>query len=152
MTAEPIPTRIALVWRRTLIVMALGVMAFSLTLVLLPALGEQMFFIVYYGLPSPPVEFPPEAIAYIRFANGVLGAVMIGWMTLILRLVTAWPPMGERALWLGVGLSLAVWFVIDTIFSVASGVPGNVLLNLTIAVGFTAPLVLGLRSNASGEH
>ena len=114
-------------------------------MILAPMLGEKVFYLVYYQSFSPPADFSDEARRYIRFTNAVLGAVMIGWMTLTLWLVNARQglPFPLRSALL---LSFGSWFVVDTTFSAVHGVWGNVVLNALVAIGTLAPLQFGARA------
>jgi len=55
-------------------------------LLLSPRLGEAIFNLVYFHQFSMPVEVPSLAHGYIWFANGIIGAVMAGWMICIILL------------------------------------------------------------------
>ncbi|MFN5700981.1 MAG: hypothetical protein ACK47V_10215 [Betaproteobacteria bacterium] len=55
-------------------------------LLLSPRLGEAIFNLVYFHQLSIPVEVPSLAHGYIWFANGIIGAVMAGWMIYIILL------------------------------------------------------------------
>lgn len=119
-------------------------MILGAVMILAPMLGEKVFYLVYYQSFSPPEDFSDEARRYIRFTNAVLGAVMIGWMTLTLWLVNARQglPFPLRSALL---LSFGSWFVVDTIFSAVHGVWGNVALNVLVAIGTLLPLQFSLR-------
>jgi hypothetical protein len=84
------------------------------------------------------------ARAFQVFSFGVMGALMAGWGTMALGLGRH--PMARREAWswhysvAGIGL----WFVIDTLMSVASGATINVAGNIGFLVLFAPPL-LGMR-------
>jgi hypothetical protein len=132
-------------WRLLLLTSIIGFIAMGLVLVLSPTIGEQLFYIVYYGHTAPPEPFSPEAHRYIRFSNGVLGSMMIGWVALLLKLAMMRSNTAAISNWSAIRLSIGVWFVIDTGFSLVHGIYGNILLNSVAAIGFLGPLVLGLR-------
>jgi hypothetical protein len=69
-----------LLWSRLVQGAAAVVIVLSLTLLLSPHLGEAIFNLVYFHQFSMPVEVPSLAHGYIWFANGIIGAVMAGWM------------------------------------------------------------------------
>jgi hypothetical protein len=69
-----------------------------------------------------------------------MGSVMIGWGTALLLVLRG--PM-QRNLPEGLkifGVSLLVWFIPDTTFSIASGFWQNAILNLVFAILFLIPL------------
>jgi hypothetical protein len=128
-------------WSR-LIQAAAGIMlGLSAVLMLAPPLGEAFFYLVYFQQPASPVPVPAEVQSYLRFANGIIGAVMAGWMMVILVLARGPFRAGERWAWQAVAWPLLGWYLIDTAFSMAHGVWGNVLLNTGTAVLFGVPLL-----------
>ena len=132
-------------WSRLLQAAACVVLALSAVLLLAPASGEAIFHIVYFGQPDSPVPVPPESRGYMRFANGVIGAVMAGWMMAIIALARGPFLAGERHGWQAIAWPLAGWYLIDTTFSMAHGVWGNALLNTATALMFGIPLLASRR-------
>jgi hypothetical protein len=114
-------------------------------LLLAPRLGEAIFNLVYFHQPSIPVEVPNQAMGYIWFANGIIGAVMAGWMICIILLARGPFLEGRLHAWNTIAVSLASWFLIDTAFSIAHGVLGNVLLNTATGLMFGIPLLFSRR-------
>jgi hypothetical protein len=117
------------------------VLGLSAALLLAPSLGESLFYFVYFQQPNSPVAVPEEVRGNIRFANGIIGAVMAGWMLTIILLARGPFMTGERYAWQAIAWPLMGWYLIDTCFSVAHGVRGNVLLNTATAVMFGIPLI-----------
>ncbi len=78
----------------------------------------------------------------LRFSLAVMGAVSIGWaVTLFFLLRAAIELAGQgRALWNAVTTGIVVWFVVDSILSVATGYARNVAPN----IGLTAMYFVGL--------
>jgi hypothetical protein len=134
-----------LLWSRLLQVAALVVLGLSAVLMLAPALGEAFFNIVYFQQPGSPVPVPPETLGYLRFANGIIGAVMAGWMFAVIALARGPFLAGERHGWQTIAWPLAGWYLIDTTFSLAHGVWGNALLNTGTALMFGIPLLASRR-------
>ncbi|MFM8820388.1 MAG: hypothetical protein ACKOD3_07600 [Phenylobacterium sp.] len=128
-----------------------GLAVMGLVLLLTPSIGEMFFYVVYFGALQPPEPFSEEARGYIRFAHGVLGAMMLGWMVLIHRLARISADGPPASNWSLIRISIGTWFVIDTTFSIVHGVYGNVLLNLACAIGILVPLHFGLRAPAKPE-
>ena len=75
-----------LFWSRRIQAAAAFVIVLGVTLLLAPRLGEAIFNLVYFHRPSIPVELPNLVLGYIWFANGIIGAVMAGWMICIIML------------------------------------------------------------------
>ena len=92
-----------------------------------------------------PVEVPSLAHGYIWFANGIIGAVMAGWMVGIILLARGPFLEGWPHAWNIIAIPLASWFLIDTAFSIAHGVWGNVLLNTATGLMFGIPLLFSRR-------
>ena len=108
-----------LFWSRLIQAAAAVVIILSLTLLLAPRLGEAVFNLVYYHQLSNPVDVPSLALGYIWFANGIIGAVMAGWMICIILLARGPFLEGRRHAWNAIAIPLACWFLIDTAFSIA---------------------------------
>jgi hypothetical protein len=73
---------------------------------------------------------------------------MIGWMSL-----TYWSANAREGVPFPVRsaliLSFGSWFVVDTIFSAAHGIWGNVALNTCVAVGALLPLQMSARHRSA---
>lgn len=137
-------------WSRLIQAAAGVVLALSAVLLFAPSLGEAFFNLVYFHQPASPVPVPVETQAYIRFANGIIGAVMAGWMIAIIMLARGPFLAGERYAWHAIAWPLLAWYLVDTAFSLAHGVWGNVLLNTATALMFCLPLVAARRHFAPG--
>lgn len=132
-------------WSRLIQSAAAGVLVLSAVLLLAPSVGERFFYLVYFQQSVSPVPLPDPAQGYIRFAHGILGAVMAGWMLAIILLARGPFVAGERYAWEAIAWPLSGWYLIDTCFSLAHGVWGNVLLNTALAVLFGVPLIASRR-------
>ena len=108
-----------LFWSRLIQAGAAVVITLSLTLLLAPRLGEAIFNLVYFHQPSIRVEVPSLALGYIWFANGIMGALMAGWMISIILLARGRFLEGRLQAWNTMAIPLACWFFIDTVFSSA---------------------------------
>ena len=67
---------------------------------------------------------------------------MAGWMICFILLARGPFLEGRLQAWNTIALPLAIWFLIDTVFSIAHGVWGNVLLNAATGLMFGVPLLL----------
>ena len=78
---------------------------------------------------------PANFDATLRFSLAVMGAVSIGWAVTLFALVGAAidQPQNARPLWNAISAGLAVWFVIDSALSVATGFGLNVAPNIALA-------------------
>jgi hypothetical protein len=132
-------------WSRMIQGAAAVVLALSAVLMLAPPLGETFFHLVYFQQPASPVPVPAEIQGYLRFANGIIGAVMAGWMMAVIVLARGPFRAGERFAWNAIAWPLLGWYVIDTTFSIAHGAWGNVLLNTGTALMFGVPLLASRR-------
>ena len=132
-------------WSRLIHMAAAVVLVLSAVLMLAPSLGEAFFHLVYFQQPASPVSVPIDIQGYLRFANCIIGAVMAGWMMVIIMLARGPFRAGERFAWNAIAWPLMGWYVIDTAFSAAHGVWGNVLLNTGTALMFGVPLLASRR-------
>ncbi len=146
---DPSDSRALLLWSRLIQAAAFVVLGLSAVLMLAPALGESLFFLVYFGQPISPVLVPDEVTGYLQFANGIIGAVLAGWMIAIIILARGPFMAAERYAWNAIAWPLLGWYGIDTCFSLVHGVWGNALLNTATAVMFGIPLI-GARRHFAG--
>jgi hypothetical protein len=105
-----------------------------------PATQELFKRLIYGTAPDPVVGV--EALRYVRFVYGVLGAVMFGWALALWFIITG--PFRERQRWAwnAVVASMIGWFVVDTTLSLLSGYGENAILNVAFALMFAVPLHL----------
>ncbi|MFM9863137.1 MAG: hypothetical protein ACKVRO_05980 [Micropepsaceae bacterium] len=128
-------------WCNWLIAVAAAVSLFSALLLFAPAVGQQIFDAIYFFTLEPQPLPAERETNYLRFTNGVLGAVMIGWMCLIAVVANGPFRRGEAWAWTAIAASIGAWFVTDTTFSLARGVTGNALFNTAVVVAFAVPLL-----------
>ena len=78
---------------------------------------------------------------YLRLPYMVLGAVMTGWVFLMIQIVRG--PLKEGSVWAWTFLvrSLSLWFILDTGMSLALGYPMHALFNIPFAIALGIPLV-----------
>lgn len=134
---------INLFWQRWLVVVAAGTALFGVAFMVAPE-AVQAIFSGWY-LPGLAESFSAEAYDYLMFTYGVLGAVTTGWAVMILYLALGAFRRGERLAWEAITLSVIVWFVIDSAFSILSGYWQNAALNVVFFLGFIIPLVATYR-------
>ena len=143
MPATEIPSKF---WVRWLVAVIFGVMAFGLILVLAPSLTRQGFSLLVYSDAERIAAFGTEAVAYISLVHAVLGAVMFGWAVALLLVVRGLFARGAFEGWQIVAVSVAAWFVPDTVFSLWSGFWQNALLNVVFIILFALPLAATYRT------
>ena len=129
---------------RWLLAGLIGVIAFGLAFVLLPDLMQQLFNWLLFGSTESP--FSAEVNDYLVFVYGVLGAVVVGWAITMFYVANGAYRNGEKSALMGLAVPLIVWYVIDSIFSVATGHWQNAALN----TGFL--LILGVPLIATRRH
>ncbi len=122
-----------------------GVMIYSAALILLPTVMQQLFDTLFFASPDLAAQFGAEANAYIRFVYGVLGAVIIGWMVTFMSLLVGAFQYPQRSTWRTLTLSVVVWFVVDSGFSVAIGVMPHAIFNIGFLILFAIPLAATYR-------
>lgn len=119
-------------WMRLFLVACLGVAAYGLFMVVRPDLASELFDLFGFGPESAGVAEGP-ARDYALFITGVLGAVIVGWMTLSILTTRAF--LREQAMPRSAGgaavlTSLVVWFVVDTGYSLVEGEWQHALFNV----------------------
>lgn len=127
-------------WRAWLLAAAAIVAVFGASLVLLPETMARLLGALYFPSPPGPPLLGVRGDAYLMFVSAVLGAVMLGWAALLWLVVAGPLRPGEPEAWRMAAVSLAVWFVPDTAYSLWSGFWQNAVLNLALAALFAIPL------------
>jgi hypothetical protein len=135
----------ALFWWLWLVVVAGGVVAAGLVMVLAPGLTRRLFSLLIFASLDTIDGFGAPAPAYITLAHGVLGAVLVGWGAALLLILLGPFRRGSREAWFTCAVSLAAWFVSDTMVSLANGYWQNAALNAVIAILFAVPLAATYR-------
>lgn len=148
-------------WDRILLGLIVLTAAYGLAMVAAGALvGDQLFDRLGFGPADGGLRGESQR-SYVRFIFGVLGSVIVGWMTL-LGFVTA-GPFQRRELWSWFALlsSVVVWFLLDTGMSLALGWNTHALFNVPFALALATPILAlrpqfhvyrsGLGSPASGR-
>lgn len=127
-------------WIHWLTAVAGGVVVFGLILVVAPALTRQGFSLLVYASPGRIDAFGVEPARYVSLSHAVLGAVMVGWGSTLFYIIRTLLADGMRLGWNLVALSVAAWFVPDTIYSLSSGFWQNAVLNAVFFGLFGIPL------------
>ena len=78
---------------------------------------------------------------YLRLPFMVLGAVMAGWVFLMIQIVRGPLKEGSAWAWTFLTQSLSLWFTLDTGMSLVLGYPMHALFNIPFAVALGIPLV-----------
>ena len=125
-------------WQRWLMVAAGGVMLYSSALIVLSDIMHNLFNTLFFAAPDG--AFSKEALNYIRLVQGVLGAVLIGWMLTVISILISSFKRGERSAWYTVAVPVVVWFVVDAGFSLLIGVPAHAVFNILFLILFATPL------------
>jgi hypothetical protein len=128
-------------WWRWLIVVSVGVILFSLGFIFLPDSIHSLYSIIL----NQDMVFAEEAMHYLRLVYGVLGSVMLGWMIVVLFILLGAFRRGERGAWNAITLSIVIWFVLDSGYSVYTGFVGNAIFNAAFLVLFAIPLAATYR-------
>jgi len=132
-------------WWRWLVVVTIGVALFGLSMVVAPGFIRGFFSALLYGSAAAVSGFGEPAVAYISLVHGVLGAVMFGWGVALLLVLFGPFRRGSADGWWIVTVSIAAWFVPDTVFSLWTGFWPNALLNAVFAIAFAVPLAATYR-------
>ena len=117
-----------------------AVFIYSLLLVFTGSLAGSLFSWFGFG-PNEAID-TSEVQDYLLLPYMVLGAVMAGWVFLMMLIVRG--PLKDGSLWARKFLiqSLSLWFILDTSMSVVLGYPTHALFNVPFALALGIPLVL----------
>lgn len=131
-------------WRRWLILVTGGVILYALILIFLPEPMKNLFEQLFFSHESP-IAANQGARSSATFVYGVLGAVLIGWMTTLLLLLIGPFQRPQRDIWNTLTVSIIVWYVIDSGFSVVIGIVSHALFNTGFLILFAIPLAATYR-------
>ena len=117
-----------------------AVFIYSLLLVFKGSVAGSLFSWFGFG-PNEAID-KSEVQDYLLLPYMVLGAVMAGWVLLMMLIVIG--PLKDGSLWARKFLiqSLSLWFILDTSMSVVLGYPTHALFNVPFALALGIPLVL----------
>lgn len=145
-TAQNTPTSTPTFWIKWLTYTTEFTVLFGLFMVLAPSLTQQAFGLMVFQNPAQIAAFGPQASAYIELAHAVMGSVMVGWGALMFMLVRKLNIEDAKQTCNMIAISVLLWYVPDTAFSLYSGFWQNAVLNSGFAVLYAVPL-LALRKH-----
>lgn len=132
-------------WQRGTLLIVLAVAGYGASLVLVPQLASGLFEALGFGMREGGIVDDP-ARSYVLFLYGVLGSVIVGWMTLIAAVVAGPLKDGNPWAWPALVVSVSAWFVLDTGFSLTVGEWQHALFNLTFLAALGLPLLMWRRT------
>ena len=133
-------------WWRWLVAADIGVMLFGIAQALFPNLVRQGFSLMVFGSADYMETFPQDAVRYITLAHAIMGAVMIGWgISMMYTLFTQFRN-GEWTGWVSIAVAMTLWFIPDTVISIATGYWQNAVLNIGFILMFASPLAATYKS------
>jgi len=97
---------------------------------------RTLFDLLKWPFDGDPAAFTADT----RAVNAVLGGTMVGWGVLMYLLATPQHSVAIPALQRLMLYALYAWCVVDSMGSLAAGLPGNVVLNVLFLVMFVPPL------------
>lgn len=117
-----------------------AVFVYSLLLVFAGSMAGSLFSWFGFG-PNASID-SNEVRDYLLLPYMVLGAVMSGWVFLMLLIVRG--PLRDGLPWARYFLiwSLSLWFILDTLMSLVLGYPTHALFNIPFAIALGIPLAL----------
>ena len=106
----------------------------------LPVISEVSSKLVGFGI------LPSDRGILLSWESAIYGAIMIGWgVTLLLLGRLAYTRKDPELLKIMLA-GLAIWLVIEAIYSLYLGVLFNIGVDLAVLALFSVPLVLGIRA------
>ena len=133
-------TQVNRFWWRWLVIVTIVTGLFSISFFALPHQIQQVYAFVLFNTPDARSLYP-ENYDFITFLYGILGAVFFGWaISLFVTLMTTFRK-GYKEGWLVFAISVSLWFVTDSAFSIMMGYTGNAIVNTAFAILFAIPLI-----------
>ena len=131
-------------WDRWLQIAIGGVVVYSVSLVVTGRTAGRLFDVLGFGMREAGILPGSPAERHVLLVYGVLGSVMIGWMTTLWLISTGPLKHRDRWAWMTITRAVVLWFVVDTSFSLAVGAPTHALFNLAFLLVLAPPLI-GMR-------
>lgn len=128
-------------WRGWLVVVTIGVMVYAAGLMLMPRTMHGLFNLLFFADSNRVRRIGEDNFEFIQLVYGVLGAVMIGWMVTLLAIMRRHFQTDPRGTWQILRMSIGVWFVVDSGFSVATGFVEHAVFNTGFLVLYAIPLM-----------
>lgn len=127
-------------WSSCLLVSAVVAAVYAASLVVVGAVTGQLFDILGFGMESGAVP-DGRPRAHVLFIYGVLGSVLIGWMTMVAAVAIGPLRSGRLWAWRALVTSIGGWFAVDTTFSLVIGEWEHAAFNVAFAVALGGPVV-----------
>ncbi|MBN1313164.1 MAG: hypothetical protein JXB30_17275 [Anaerolineae bacterium] len=130
-------------WQRWLLVLSIVIIIFGLVMSLLSStavfdlLNNQVNPVFWNAQP-----IPEQALAFRSWIYGVTGAAMAGWGVFFAFLAHYPFRRREKWAWTCILLGVLIWYVPDTIISLASGVVFNAIFNTSLLAAVALPLLM----------
>lgn len=122
----------------TYVLVAVG--AYALMMVAAGGLVQEMFDVLGFGADGAQVN-DGDPREYVLFIQGVLGAVIFGWVLLMLAVVShGLTPDPDGPWWNVLVRSVSGWFLVDTGLSLAMGSWQHALFNVVFLAALAVPL------------
>lgn len=129
-------------WCNALIAAAGLTILMGLSFMLPPFLGMSYFNFLFFGHTGFPEGMGEAGLAYTIFLYGLVGAIVIGWMAPMIYLAHGPIRRGDKTAFNVFCLTIAIWFVIDSLVSIATGFWQNAASNVSLVVLFIVPLLM----------
>ena len=94
---------------------------------------------------------PVDRSVLLRWESAIYGAIMIGWGTTLFLLGRLAFRRNDAALLKIMLIGIAVWLVVEALFSLYLGVFFNVGVDIAVLLLFGLPLFIGIRHIEAGE-
>ncbi|MCA9914525.1 MAG: hypothetical protein KC496_14325 [Anaerolineae bacterium] len=135
-------------WQR---IVTIAVMILGLSFLFVPNLTFSIFNVLLFGSQDAGGLFSTETARYVMFVYRVLGAVLVGWAVVLYAIFYRVFIKQERWAWNTAVLSLLVWYLPDTYFSLSMGFPANAVLNTELGILLLIQLLAMYRGIGSAE-
>ncbi len=135
-------------WDRWLATAITAVAAYGVVLVVHGRAPAALFDRLGFG-PTASGITAGAAVDHVLLVYGVLGAVLIGWMLLLLAVARGPLRRREPWAWTATVVSTTAWFGVDTAFSLAVGSTAHAAFNLAFAAALGVPLA-AMRRHLTG--
>jgi len=132
-------------WWRWQVIATSAAVLLGLGFLFWPDFTFSTYNMLFFGTSDANGLFVPEIEQYVKFVYQILGAVLLGWSMLLYAVFYRVFIKQDRWAWIAAIVSLVIWYLPDTYFSVKLGYPANAVMNTALLVVLGIPLLMNTR-------
>lgn len=123
------------------LIVGFGIITVSATIPAAAGLARFLIDMIFWPIDGAQTLAAPET----RLLCAIAGGLMTGWGAMLWLAATRLYPQAPELAGTMIMVSLATWFIVDSLGSILAGAPLNAVLNMGFLPIFLIPLMRGTR-------